>query len=134
MSRLKEFAVIVLISGLIGSIVGLSVILITRADLFQNLLKSFSVGGVIGIVARLFFSLFYRNIRRNTFGAFCSIFIVIGLGTSAGAFFCGVRDTIHIVIMICLAESIGMIAAFIIYRKTIQLNTRLSIVQEKFKQ
>ena len=134
MSKLKEFAVIALISGLIGSIVGLSVILITRAVLLQNLLKSFSVGGVIGIAARLSFSLFYRNIRKNTLGAFCSIFIVIGFGTFGGAFFWGVRSIIHIVIMISLAESIGMIAAFIIYRKTIQLNTRLSIVQEKFKQ
>ncbi len=132
--QLKEFIVIFLLSGLIGDLVALPFILFNQERVLFFLLASYVVGMSIAIVSVIIFSFFYRNLRKNTILAFSSIVFTIAIGTFLGAFVLGERNFLNILIMIVLAECIGMLLAAVSYQKTKRLNKQLEIAKEKFSQ
>ncbi|MBW1641352.1 MAG: hypothetical protein JRJ76_00795 [Deltaproteobacteria bacterium] len=132
--QLNEFIVIVLLSGLIGDLVALPFILFGRERILFLLAASCGVGMSIAVISVIAFSFLYRNIRKNTLLAFFSIVFIIALGTFAGAFLLGERSLLNILIMILLAECVGMLLTAIVYQKSDKLNKQLEIAKEKYGQ
>jgi len=132
--KLKEFVIIAMISGLIGDLVALPIILKNTKSLLLDLLGSFAVGMSIGIVAMIASYFIFRNIRKYAFWTFSLLIIMIGLGTFLGAYLMGERNVVDFLIMISLAEIIGNFMAAVIYRRTTKMNEQLQVVQKKFSQ
>jgi len=130
--QLKEFIGIVLLSGLIGDLVALPFILFGRERILFLLAASCGVGMSIAVICMFVFSFFYRNIRKNTFRAFFFISFTIALGTFSGAFLLGERSLLNILIMILLAECVGILLATFVYKKSYSLNKQLDIAKDKF--
>ena len=136
MNRLifKEFVIIALISGLIGVLVAMPIILNNSESLFLDLLGSFAVGMSIGIVSLTALYFVFRNIGKYTFWTFCLLTLMIGSGTFLGAYLMGERSVFNFLIMILPAELIGNSMAAVIYKRALKINERLKVVQEKFSQ
>ena len=134
MNRLifKEFVIIALISGLIGVLVAMPIILNNSESLFLDLLGSFAVGMSIGIVSLTALYFVFRNIGKYTFWTFCLLTLMIGSGTFLGAYLMGERSVFNFLIMILPAELIGNSMAAVIYKRATKINERLKVVQEKF--
>ena len=131
---IKEFVIIALISGLIGVLVAMPIILNNSESLFLDLLGSFAVGMSIGIVSLIALYLVFRNIGKYTFWTFCLLTLMIGSGTFLGAYLMGERSVFNFLIMILPAELIGNSMAAVIYKRALKINERLKVVQEKFSQ
>ncbi|MBT3225438.1 MAG: hypothetical protein HOB38_15775 [Deltaproteobacteria bacterium] len=131
---IKEFVIIALISGLIGVLVAMPIILNNSESLFLDLLGSFAVGMSIGIVSLTALYFVFRNIGKYTFWTFCLLTLMIGSGTFLGAYLMGERSVFNFLIMILPAELIGNSMAAVIYKRALKINERLKVVQEKFSQ
>ena len=129
---IKEFVIIALISGLIGVLVAMPIILNNSESLFLDLLGSFAVGMSIGIVSLTALYFVFRNIGKYTFWTFCLLTLMIGSGTFLGAYLMGERSVFNFLIMILPAELIGNSMAAVIYKRATKINERLKVVQEKF--
>ena len=129
---IKEFVIIALISGLIGVLVAMPIILNSSENLFLDLLGSFAVGMSIGIVSLTALYFVFRNIGKYTFWTFCLLTLMIGSGTFLGAYLMGERSVLNFLIMILPAELIGNSMAAVIYKRATKINERLKVVQEKF--
>jgi len=125
--QLKEFIGIVLLSGLIGDLVALPFILFGRERILFLLAASCGVGMSIAVISVIAFSFLYRNILKNTFRAFFFISFTIALGTFSGAFLLGERSLLNILIMILLAECVGILLATFVYKKSYSLNKQLVV-------
>ena len=74
---------------------------------------------------------FYRHLSRNRNLGLMIIAAVIGLGTFAGAYSFGVRQALHFVILISLAEATGLTMAALGYRRYKRLNEKLKNIQDR---
>ena len=84
MRTVKDFIIIIIISGILGGLVALPFILLDEHFnsfsinyIILMLLKSMSVGASIGFTANVIFIFFYKNVRNNTVWAFLSISFVL---------------------------------------------------------
>ena len=131
MKYLKELLVIALSSAIVGGIVSLPVALILNRMPLLDSLKGAGVGALIGLAANFSFMFFYRHLSRNRNLGLSIIASVIGLGTFAGAYFLGVRQALHFVILISLAEATGLTMAALGYRRYKRLNEKLKNIQDR---
>ncbi len=134
MKNWKEAVVTIFISGIIGAMVGLPIIIIETKSVFNYyLLFSAIAGMVIGILSRWLFMFFYRNLKENAFFAFTAIIIINGLCTFLITYLFGVRNILYYIFLIGIAQLLGNSFAFMMYRYNIKLNEKLKETQEKFK-
>jgi uncharacterized membrane protein len=134
LDNLFAYTLTALISGIVGGLVAIPIILLNNDTvIFLVLFKSIAVGAVIGIIARTVFNFILKNIRLYTLWSFFSLFIIIGIGTFSGAYILGERNSLYIAIMIIFAEIIGLAIAFYLYRYAHILNKSLEKVQQRFR-
>jgi|GEM_PF-2433793 len=139
LKEVTDLIITSLISFIIGGFVALPFILMNKyfesftfLDVFLFLLKSMITGASIGFISRITFMFFYRNIRKNPFWAFFSIIFTIAAGTFLGAYIIGERKILFIILMIAIAEIIGLLLAYFIYKYSEKLNTHLEESKEKY--
>jgi len=133
MHKIKEFIIVLIVSGIIGSVVGFPSAYLRGERIVYFVCMSGVVGMIIGFCATLSFVFFYININKHPMVGFLSIAVIIGVGTFLGPVVLGVDNIFYIFMMIIAAEITGMAASFIIYRKTKVLNQSLRKTQEKFR-
>jgi len=131
MQKFKELIFIIIVSGLIGGVVGIP--FSGEMSFRDAFLKSSVVGMAIGSMSMIAFIFFYKNIQKNTFLAFTAIVVTISFGTSIGAYCLGVRNVRYILSMVFLAELSGIIFTVVLYNKTKTLNKNLKKLQEKYR-
>ncbi|MBN1648303.1 MAG: hypothetical protein JW874_09735 [Spirochaetales bacterium] len=130
LQQIREFAVISLLSFLVGCAVAFPFILINGALLVTEILKAGITGLSIGIVSRFVFALVFRFIHSNPFWAFFALFFVIGPGTLAGAWFLELRDPLQLGIIIFVSEAVGISLSIFLYRYSNRLNNSLRTKQK----
>lgn len=132
LTNLFTMVFILLISGVIALCVALPFALYYSKEVLPDLLWSFVMGIVIGGASTYGFSLFMRHARRNPVGSFILVSVTIGIGTTIASVVLSVEKVWHLVAMIALAETIGLMATWGIYRYTQRLNNQLLKTQERF--
>ncbi|MBN2040443.1 MAG: hypothetical protein JW864_10395 [Spirochaetes bacterium] len=133
MSILKQFITTALLSAAAGMLVGFPVILNENAPLAENLFKSGLAGCLIGITAFICASLIFRIIRSHPFWTFLAVVIIIAAGTGLAGYLSGITKMRHYIAVIAGAEVIGIVLAFLLFRYSNKLNSRLRDAKKKYR-
>ncbi len=128
MKNAKELFIIALLSAIVGGLVSLPVAILLGRPIFE-ILEGAGVGAIIGLAARFAFQFFYQNLGGKTALGFLSIAAVIACGTVAGAVTLGIRQPLHLGILVLLAEASGLAMAALGYARYRKLNERLKAIQ-----
>lgn len=141
MHKIKFYFVNALFSGLIGAAVECAGVIYARQMhiYFLDLLKSICDGAFIGTVALLFFFHVFVRLKKRPFFAFLSVFIVVALLSFVGDIWYGPDHLVRFIhtkwpVVLIIAESLGLLLAFIWYRQIIMYNEKLELKKSANRQ
>ena len=131
--KIKEIIIITILSGFIGALAALPVILILKSNAAIYLPLSAGIGAFFGIVAQFSFKFFFYIFGRNSVPAFLAIAVVIAFGTTSGSLMLGMKQAGYIALMIAISEVLGIVVAVLTDQYYKRLNKKLQELKDKFK-
>jgi hypothetical protein len=126
MDKLKDLLVVMLVSALIGAVVGGAFQLVIGADLIRGLLTGAAAGLLIGLVSNYAFILVYLKLGRHPLWAGLAVSAVIALGTAGFALVSGMALPWPGAAMISVSVLAGLAATAVIFRNAARLNRKLA--------
>ncbi|MBN2526259.1 MAG: hypothetical protein JXR76_07685 [Deltaproteobacteria bacterium] len=133
LEELKDCGFTFLISGMIGGLVALPFYLRFGVSVFPGVAHGAFAGAIIGLVSRTGFVMVHRRIGTHPFWAFSFIGLTIGGGTSTIAYLLGLRGVLPFILLILLAEAVGLTVTFVKYRYSRILNQKLQVLQRQIQ-
>jgi hypothetical protein len=135
MNKYVDWILTIIISAIVGALVGLPVIIILANHVdTASLIKSGIAGLTIGILSRSMFLSVYKNIRKKPALSFFIVFTIIFIGTFSFSYLFGIRNIYYIILMVTFAELIGLAITFFYFRYLIKLNKKLESIQKKLSE
>ena len=128
--EIRQIIIIVFLSGVVGALVSLPVVLLEDAPVLWGMLKGFAAGSIIGFAARFAFSTVYMRFRNKPVPAYAAMAGIVGIGTFTGCLILQIESYMLTGFVILGSVTISIIMAGIIFRYSMQLNDKL----EKKKQ
>ncbi|MDA3900337.1 MAG: hypothetical protein PF637_07435 [Spirochaetes bacterium] len=127
---IKELMIILPVSALIGSAVGIPVILYLGDSLLEGVMRSILSAIIIGFFATLSFAWMFKTIRTNSIYAFAILFGIIAFGSALGAAINGIKSPVIFLFIITFAEILGILFALYMHKKSVELNRQLNKKQD----
>ena len=134
MRLLKEYLLIGFLSGFLGIAVAMPFLPLFQIGGLEYALKSGLCGLVIGVSIKTAFLFFYRNVLKRTKLSFLIMTGTISVFTFLAAYFMGLRIWYYTLLMVLLADAVGMAVNISIYRFTLRINQKLQEEQARLRE
>lgn len=133
--NLKAYAWTAVASGFVGLLVGTTALMVQLYEpiMLRILLSSILAGAIIGTFIRgICLWMIGKNYRQSTF-LWILILMIIGIGTGVATKCIGELPLEKVIILVVVAEILGLAIAYANHRQFIYVNERLHQKREQFR-
>jgi hypothetical protein len=134
MKTIKEYAVIAMISGILGIFVAIPFAGLFEDDIKVYLTRSFTVGFVIGFLTKAICLFFFKNIRNNQFKSIAAVLATISAVTFSAAYVMGLRHIPYAILITLISDTVGVISFYTIFSYARKINEKLLLAQSKIRE